>query len=90
MQNFMNDYKELANIYIVIPPATKYYKKYCSGEFKEMFYNVLEIAKDSGALLEVLDFWDDEAFSDDDFNDMDHLNEQGAAKLTCKIKERIQ
>ena len=54
-----------------------------------MFYNVLEIAKDSGASFEVLDFWDDETFSDDDFNDMDHLNEQGAVKLTCKIKERI-
>ena len=66
-----------------------YYKNHFSSEFKDMFYNVLEVVKDSGALFEVMDFWEDEAFSDDDFNDMDHLNEQGAVKLTCKIKERI-
>ena len=90
MQKFVNDYQGLTNIYIVIPPATKYYKNHFSSEFRDMFYNVLEVVKDSGALFEVMDFWDDEAFSDDDFNDMDHLNEQGAAKLTCKIKVRIQ
>ncbi len=37
----------------------------------------------------MLNFYDDPDFAAGDFGDMDHLNQNGAAKLTQKIKEKL-
>ncbi len=39
--------------------------------------------------IEILNAYEDEEFVPDDFLDSDHLNYQGACKLTAKIREKL-
>lgn len=70
---------------IVVAPASKYYAKHIAPQFKEIFYEVVNSIDSS---LKILDYSNDESFLDDDFNDMDHLSESGAIKLTNAIKKQ--
>ncbi len=72
------------NLKIIIPPL------------RNDFYNLLPdenilFAKlyQQDNLPEIFSFWKNEIFMDSDFGDFDHLNKQGAIKLTNLIKEKI-
>lgn len=67
---------------MVVSPASKYYVKHIAPQFKEIFY---EVANSIDSSLKILDYSNDENFIDEDFNDMDHLSESGAVKLTNAI-----
>ena len=69
---------------IVIPPFRSDYKKIISKQSNlfEKIYNLKGV--------EVLNFYDSKIFSDDDFGDSDHLNEQGAIKLTNEIYKHFK
>lgn len=67
---------------IVVAPASKYYVKHIAPQFKEIFYEVVNSIDSS---LKILDYSNDESFLDEDFNDMDHLSDSGAIKLTNAI-----
>lgn len=72
---------------IVVAPASKYYVKHIAPQFKEIFYEVVNSIDSS---LKILDYSNGESFLDEDFNDMDHLSDSGAIKLTnAIIRERI-
>lgn len=74
------------NLVIVVTPGTKYYRANLWEGFKESFYNVLN---DADGVIHLLDLFDDESFGDEDFVDLDHLNEFGAKKMTGAILELL-
>lgn len=75
------------NMVIVVTPSTPYYLNCLLPEFKSIFYNVLN---EIDGIIHLLDLSDYPAFSDNDFNDMDHLNDEGATKLTTIILSTLQ
>lgn len=75
------------NLIVLVTPISKYYRAASLPEFKEDFYHVLDSV--SGA-VHVIDKYDDESFEIADFNDMDHLNEFGAKKLTALLLDEIE
>lgn len=70
------------NLIVVVTPATKYYRNYFNDAFKDVFYNILDEAEGE---IHLLDMFEDPFFEDADFNDMDHLSELGADKMTSLI-----
>ena len=74
--------KNNISLTIVIVPASKYYVKHIAPQFKDIFYEVVH-SIDSN--LKILDYSNDKSFLDEDFNDMDHLSDSGAIKLTNSI-----
>jgi hypothetical protein len=71
--------KDNRKLFIIIPPFRSDYKKLLPEQsiiFKKIF-------KLKG--IEFIDYYNSNKFSDDDFGDADHLNEQGAKKLTNEI-----
>lgn len=61
-------------------PASEQYLKYILPEYKNIFYSVLD---NIDGIVHLLDLTEDDSFDNDlDFNDTDHLNDSGAAKLS--------
>lgn len=75
------------NLILVVTPATKYYREHLSRTYKDSFYKVLDETKGD---VHLLDLFEDENFADDDFNDMDHLGDEGAAKLTYFVVSLLE
>ena len=75
------------NLLLIVTPVTKYYLAYLDPQYKKYFYEVLNQAE---GVIHLLDLADDPAYLDEDFNDMDHLNESGARKLTATILATLQ
>lgn len=74
------------NLVVVVTPVTKYYLKGLYPGFKEMFYDVLSEAE---GVIHLMDLTDDETYVDEDFNDMDHLGDAGARKMTQSVLELL-
>ena len=70
------------NLVVVVTPASKYYRDNLCLEYKEIFYNVLE---STDGVIHLLDLFDEESYLDEDFNDMDHLGDKGAYKMTNTV-----
>ena len=66
---------------VVIPPVRSDYAKLLPS-LEELFPELLSL-KDE---IQIVSFMNDADFSDDDFGDTDHLNKEGAEKLTQKIR----
>ena len=69
---------------LVIPPCTKYYSNYISSDCKSSFFETIV-----GLNLNYIDLTDDRSLDEDDFNDMDHLNDKGAVKMTRLLSDII-
>ena len=75
--------KKGINLIFVVTPMTKQYLSYLNPKFKDDFYNILD--KTDGN-VHLLDLASNDAFDNDaDFNDTDHLNDLGSAKLSSII-----
>lgn len=75
------------NVLMTVAPATQYYNLYIDNKFREGFYSILnELPQE----IHVLDLSSSKEFTNDDFLDMDHLNEQGAIKYTSMIFDTIK
>lgn len=83
--NFCLDNK--INLIILVTPISKYYRVASLELFKDVFYNNLNNAD---GIIHLIDLYADESFSDDDYNDMDHLSENGANKVTSILNEAIK
>ena len=70
------------NFYICIAPAREDYRKLLPDK-EELFKSLYEISSDK---TKILNFYDNTEFNYSDFCDTDHLNLQGAKKLTKMIK----
>lgn len=71
---------------VVIPPVHKLYR----GYFYEMSENQkivdsLSFVGGGNLKVQIINFFDDDSFIENDFGDYDHLNETGANKLTLKM-----
>ncbi len=64
---------------VVVMPFVKQYMRLIKGEQKEMFYELLNSSKED---VQLVDFNDASCFDDDDFIDTDHVNENGARKVS--------
>jgi len=71
---------------IVIFPFTKYYKNTFKNEFKDIFYKYINEVNEHRK-IRIVDLYNSNAFSDNDFVDADHLNELGAIKITKILSE---
>lgn len=72
---------------IVVPPATKYYTELLDERFKELMYGAINRL---GLQDKVLDLFTDKRFSDADFVDTDHLNDDGARKFSQIVSEYLK
>lgn len=75
-----------AKLYVVISPATKQYKE-CLPPSEILFKDITKLQETLN--IKVFNMYDCEQFNDDDFKDWDHLNINGAKKLTALIKENM-
>lgn len=87
-QNFVNfcNAKNI-NLLIVVTPTTPYYSNELSSNYKKDFYNILN---NTEGIIHLIDLSDSDAFSDIDFNDTDHLNRDGAIKLSTILLDTLQ
>lgn len=75
------------NLLLVVTPVSKYYREFSDNRFKEDFYEVLNRVD---GMVHLLDLYEDESYSGNDFNDTDHLNDSGAQKMTYSILNLIK
>lgn len=75
------------NLYIVITPVTSMYRNELPPS-EEIFSNMKNITKEFPHCC-VLDYFNDEEFTIEDFYNGDHLNKKGAEKLTNLIRKEI-
>lgn len=75
------------SVFIVIPPVADYYIKNLDNDFQKYYLSVL---KNYTNQVKIIDLTSNNSFSDSDFSDQDHLNEQGAIKLTTIIKKYLE
>lgn len=75
------------NLLFVITPVTRYYREYLNKQYKDIFYNTLNMADGN---IHLLDLYEDDYFNEDDFIDTDHLSDSGAEKLTEIINETLR
>lgn len=76
------------DLFVVIPPFRSDYTKLLPP-FEEVFAPLLSLTQ-KDASIHLLDYFHDTDFADDDFGDTDHLNLQGAKKLTQKIRQAFR
>ena len=74
------------NLILVVAPATKWYRKYLHKGFRDVAVKILNEAEGD---IHLLDLFEDSDFADEDFNDMDHLGETGAQKMTEIILDMV-
>ena len=74
-------------VYIVLSPATDAYKN-CLPDSKELFKDILDLICDKDVCL--VDLYNSELFTDEDFGDLDHLNSNGAEKLSNYVRNLIR
>ena len=79
--------KHNLHLLMVVAPASKYYRNVLSTDYHDTFYDVLN--KVDGT-IHLLDLYEDPAYTDKDFNDTDHLNELGAAKMTEAVLQILE
>lgn len=74
-------------VYLVLPPFHEVYRELFSAH---CFFRHLSLAVRNFENVAVLDYFSDASFGENDFADPDHLNAQGAQKLTLKIRTAIR
>ncbi|MBR1553696.1 MAG: hypothetical protein IJ631_06790 [Schwartzia sp.] len=74
---------------LVIFPVTDIFRKFFSKQILEEFYGYVdELQKEENVLM--LDYFASDAFSHQDFYDIDHLNRTGAKKVSSMIDEQLR
>lgn len=72
---------------IVILPTSKYYYEYYNDNYqKNKFYSIIQ-ELDKKFDFTVIDYFNSELFTDEDFWDYSHLNKTGALKFTSILKK---
>lgn len=80
--------KKNVKLTVVVPPATKFYRKYCEPGLRDTFYEMMETLQLSSKFT-FLDLFDNPDFDVGDFQDYDHLNDAGAAKLSKMVAKML-
>lgn len=88
----MKDYIHLLHLHgmlpvVVITPFTAVYNKYMDPRGKDAIREMLEGVSEE---VHYVDFNESNLFTDEDFMDTDHLNQQGAIKVSCLLDEMFK
>lgn len=87
IENLINLAKENnINVFIILSPAKSAYKD-CLPNSKDLFKDLLNSIE--GKEITLINLYDSDLFVDDDFGDWDHLNSNGAEKLSNYVREII-
>jgi len=81
LSNFLTAIENQVRVVIIVPPVTKFYRASSSPELKKMLYEHLKPIKEAFDVI-FLDLFDSQDFDEHDFQDYDHLNDNGAKKLS--------
>ena len=71
---------------VVIPPFSTAYNRHVDKRLREAVTELVQGPKEG---LCFVDFNEESLFDNPDFTDMDHLNEQGAKKMSRILAERF-
>ena len=82
------EYNSISPI-VVIMPVTPYYKRFLDKKYIENLNEVITSFSDI-VKFKVIDFNNGYEFSDDDFIDVDHLNEVGCVRLTTYLNNSLK
>ena len=78
------------SLLIITAPMTSYYRDlFDDGQLSRMYNMASQMEEQFPGTVKYLDYLDDERFTDDDFSDDMHLNNEGAKKLTMMINSEI-
>ncbi len=80
--------KNSQELYIILPPATSIYKSPLPAS-SVIFSDLYEICKDYSH-AKIINLYDSDKFTDEDFRDGDHLNLNGRKKFTNLLHEYIK
>lgn len=75
---------------VVITPVHKNFYSQTTREQRTVMYQFLYDAKREYPHLNILDFFSDSRFSDNDFQDLNHLSEVGADKISKILRDTIK
>ncbi len=90
LDKFLNNMEELEKkVIFFIPPATKYYKKWVRDEMKQVYNKLVLDTVNKYECCRIIDLFNSDYFSEEDFQDYDHLNSRGAEKLSEIIAKNI-
>lgn len=70
------------NLILTVAPATKPYRDGMWNGYKEIFYEIINSIEGT---VHLLDLYEDERYTTEDFIDTDHLSDSGARKMTNDI-----
>lgn len=73
---------------IVICPVTNFYRKYFSARLKQEFYGIIKEFQNKYK-FQIIDYYESQEFTDEDFYNSSHLNVHGAAKFTKILNNLI-
>jgi hypothetical protein len=79
--NYLNE-KEI-EVVLINFPTSKYYSKFLNKKFKADYYSIIKKYKNKITFIDL----DTIAFEDQDFRDFDHINDIGAAKISCILND---
>lgn len=80
--------KEIIPIIVTCPTSKHYYSKF-SLRIKEEYMELMNIIKNEFD-IQVFDYFESNAFSDEDFYHVSHLNKNGAKKFTMLLNDRLK
>ncbi|MDR1025801.1 MAG: hypothetical protein LBL47_00225 [Lactobacillus sp.] len=78
--------KDNISLYVVMAPAHVEYKNNLPPS-SELFKDLFTLAKKYD--INIINLYDNDSFEGKDFGDFDHLNQEGAEKLTLMLKDYI-
>lgn len=76
------------NVLVFVPPMSNHYQQCFNPDLITSYYKLMDPLKVKYD-FKLLDLYDDETFKDGDFFDYDHLNDQGAEKLSTIISNEL-
>lgn len=90
LDRFLDNMEELEKrVIFFIPPTTKFYKKWVLPEMVQVYNKLVVDTINKHMCCTLIDLFNSEYFSEADFQDYDHLNSNGAKKLSKIIAEAI-
>jgi hypothetical protein len=74
---------------VIVCPVSQYYSKCFSQKLKDEFYDIVtEVRKNYN--FQIIDYFNNELFENDDFYDVSHLNDKGAKKFTSILNDIVE
>lgn len=91
LDKFLDDMEELGKkVILFIPPVTKFYKKWASNEMIKVYNKLVLDTVNKHSCCKIIDLFNSDYFSEEDFQDYDHLNSHGAEKLSGIIAKTMR